>query len=326
MIAVLGAAGTIGRNVARFLEEWGVEHARRDARLEGDDRVDAGDARSLRQALEGAGVCVNCIDYRLNRDVMQACLDAGAHYIDLGGLFHMTQRQLELGGVFREAGLTALLGMGSAPGKTNLLARAAVDRLGDEPSSLHIWAVTQDPAAAGHPFPAPYSVRTLLDELRMRPVVVAGGKLRDVEPLSGEAEHEFPDPVGKASGIYTLHSELATLPRAYPSLREASFRLCLSPGLKEKLLALEDYDEAEPYVQSPESVAVHLVEVSNGKRVTGMTVTRGGSARSTSEPAARAAVELARGRLSAPGVHAPEEAIPDPEAFLGQLDTEVRWQ
>jgi hypothetical protein len=57
-----------------------------------------------------------------------------------------------------------------------------------------------------------------------------------------------------------------------------------------------------------------------------MTVTRGGSARSTSEPAARAALELAEGALSAPGVHAPESAIEDPEDFLARLDTEVRWQ
>lgn len=326
MIAVLGAAGTIGRNVAAFLEEWGVEHIRRDARLEGGNRLDASDASSLRAAIEGAGVCVNCIDYRLNRDVMQACLDVGAHYVDLGGLFHMTRKQLELDGDFRATGSTALLGMGSAPGKTNLLARAAVERLGAEPASMHIWAVTRDPAAADHPFPAPYSVRTLLDELRMRPMVVADGVLRDVDPLSGEAEEEFPEPVGRARGIYTLHSELATLPLAYPSLREASFRLCLSPGLEQKLLALDGDEGPEPYVQSPESVAVHLVEVANGRTVRGMTVTRGGSARSTSEPAARAAVELDEGRLSAPGVHAPEAAIRDPEAFLGLLDTEVRWQ
>ena len=326
MIAVVGAAGTIGRNVSSFLDAWGVEHLRRDARLAGEEHVDAADARSLAGALEGAGVCVNCVDYRLNRDVMQACLEVGSHYVDLGGLFHMTREQLELDGAFRERGLTALLGMGSAPGKTNLLARAAVERLGGAPTSMHIWAVTRDPAATSHPFPAPYSVRTLLDELRMRPMVVAGGELRDVDPLSGEAEEEFPDPVGRASGIYTLHSELATLPLAYPTLREASFRLCLSPGLKDKLLALGDDEEPEPYVQSEESVAVHLVEVANGRSVRGMTVTRGGSARSTSEPAARAAVELDAGRLSAPGVHAPEDAIDDPEAFLALLDTEVRWQ
>jgi saccharopine dehydrogenase-like NADP-dependent oxidoreductase len=58
----------------------------------------------------------------------------------------------------------------------------------------------------------------------------------------------------------------------------------------------------------------------------GSTVTTGGSAKSTSEPAARAALEIADGRLSSPGVMPPERAIAEPEAFLGLLDTEVRWQ
>jgi saccharopine dehydrogenase (NAD+, L-lysine-forming) len=327
VIAVVGAAGTIGRNVATFLDEWGATVLRRDYRYEGADHVDASDADAVARAIDGATVCVNCVDYRLNLDVMRGCLAARAHYVDLGGLFHMTRRQLDLDGNFRAAGLSAILGMGSAPGKTNLLARAAVARLGRAPESMHIWAVTRDPAAAQHPFPAPYSVRTLRDELQLRPMILESGELKDVEPLSGEREREFPEPIGRATGIYTLHSELATLPRAYPSLRDASFRLCLAPGLIEKLLALRDGEEPEPYTQSPESVAVHAVDVaSNGDTVTGLTVTRKGSARSTSEPAARAALELAEGRLSAPGVHAPEDAIADPEGFLALLDTEVRWR
>ena len=258
---------------------------------------------------------------------MDACLRAGTSYVDLGGLYHVTRRQLELDEAFRSAKLTAVLGCGSAPGKTNLLARAAVERLDDDPSSLDIWAVTRDPAAAGHPLPAPYSVRTLLDELQLRPVVVRDGKTIEVEPLSGEATRDFPDPIGRATGIYTLHSELATLPAAYPTLRDASFRLCLAQGLLEKLLALDEENLPEPYVQSPDSVAVHLVEASNGTRnVVGMTITRGGSARSTSEPAARAALEMLDGRLLRPGVHPPERAVDDPEAFLALLETEVAWQ
>jgi saccharopine dehydrogenase-like NADP-dependent oxidoreductase len=328
VIAVVGASGTIGRNVAAFLDEWGRDVRRLDARLEGDEHVDASDADAVAKAIDGCAVCVNCADYRLNLAVMRGCLAAGAHYVDLGGLFHVTRKQLELDEAFERADLTAIVGMGSAPGKTNLLARAAVERLGAEPNRMEIWAATRDPAAADHPFPAPYSVQTLKDELHMRPMVVRDGRLIDVDPLSGEAERNFPQPVGRAKGIYTLHSELATLPVAYPTLEEASFRLCLSPGLLEKLLALRDGEAPEPYVQSPESVAVHVVEVANGEAdtVTGLTITRGGSARSTAEPPARAAVELEDGRLSAPGVHPPEAAIQDPEAFLGLLDTEVRWQ
>ena len=75
-----------------------------------------------------------------------------------------------------------------------------------------------------------------------------------------------------------------------------------------------------------DAVAVHLVEARGENRsVTGTTITRGGSARSTAEPAARAAIELAEGRIDKPGAHAPESAIDDPEAFLAFLDTEIRW-
>jgi saccharopine dehydrogenase-like NADP-dependent oxidoreductase len=151
--------------------------------------------------------------------------------------------------------------------------------------------------------------------------------LEEVDPLSGAAARDFPEPVGRAEGIFTLHSELATLPVSLATLREASFRLCLSPGLLDKLLALEDGELPEPYTQSPESVAVHEVELhaDRGASVVGRTVTRGGSAKSTSEPAARAAVELAEGRLGKPGVHPPEIAVDDPEGFLALLDTEVAW-
>ena len=327
MIAVVGAAGTIGRRVVDFLEAWGAPVARRDARLEGEEAIDAADAASLAGGLRDARVVVNCADYRCNLPVMHGALEAGVHYVDLGGLYHVTNEQLALDGEFAEHGLCAVLGMGSAPGKTNLLTAAAAARLAEEPVSLEIWAAARDPAAAEHPFPAPYSVRTLLDELHMRPIVVEDGESREVEPLSGEAERELPEPVGRAAGIYTLHSELATLPAAYPSLRSASFRLCLAPGLLEKLLALDDGEEPEPYEQSEAAVAVHLVDLRGARRrVVGWTLTRGGSARSTSEPAARAAVELLEGRLAFSGVKAPEAAVPDPDEFLELLDTELYWE
>ena len=81
---------------------------------------------------------VNSASYRINLDAMQACLDAGCHYIDLGGLYHVTGKQLELHDDFERAGLVAVLGIGSAPGKTNLMALAAVRRLGRTPESVHV--------------------------------------------------------------------------------------------------------------------------------------------------------------------------------------------
>ena len=41
-------------------------------------------------ALAGADVLLNTASYRINLDAMRACLKAGCHYLDLGGLYHMT--------------------------------------------------------------------------------------------------------------------------------------------------------------------------------------------------------------------------------------------
>ena len=74
-------------------------------------------------------------------------------------------------------------------------------------------------------------------------------------------------------------------------------------------------------------MAAHVVEARNGdgRAVAGTSLTRGGSAKSTSEPPARAAVELFERRISAPGVKPPEDAIEDAERFLALLDTELSW-
>ena len=94
-------------------------------------RVDARDVDALAGAIvaAGAGVLLNTASYRINLDAMRACLNAGCHYLDLGGLYHVTQDQLELGGEFERAGRLAVLGIGSSPGKTNLMAADAVRRL-----------------------------------------------------------------------------------------------------------------------------------------------------------------------------------------------------
>ena len=84
--------------------------------------ADVRDSDGLARLLRGADVVLNATDYPFNLDVMRAALAARIPYADLGGLFHMTRRQYELHGAFAEASLTAVLGIGSTPGITNVLA------------------------------------------------------------------------------------------------------------------------------------------------------------------------------------------------------------
>ena len=55
---------------------------------------------------------VNSASYRVNIDAMDACLEAGCHYIDLGGLYHLTGDQLELSDAFEDGRAARAAGHG----------------------------------------------------------------------------------------------------------------------------------------------------------------------------------------------------------------------
>lgn len=347
-VAVLGAGGTIAPAIVRDLADsdevaglllLDVDDARAEhvASLHGglkaraafaDARAPAGTPGSLARALEGCDVLVNSASYRVNLDAMAACLEAGCHYLDLGGLYWMTGRQLELGPRFEDAGLLALLGVGSAPGKTNLMALQAVRELADPVDSIHVSAAGRDldPPPG---FSVPYALQTLLDELTMRPVVLRDGEPEEIEPLAPGGAVEFGEPIGAAETIHTLHSELRTFGEAF-GCNEASFRLSLSPELLSTLGELTDapQDEVrriagEAVPPSGKTVSVHLVEASGGGRsVRVRAVTEphehlgfGGGIVSTAAPAAAAVRLLARGRVEARGAVAPERCIEPAEMF-----------
>jgi lysine 6-dehydrogenase len=354
-VAVLGAAGTIAPAI---IHDLGVsdevanmvlldldpdkaaavadEHGRGKATAE---RVDARDVDTLADAIgrSGAGVLLNTASYRINLDAMRACLKAGCHYLDLGGLYRVTREQLQLAGEFERSGRLAVLGIGSSPGKTNLMAAAAVARLGEGAEgidTIEICAAGRDPAApADGRLRPPYAIQTLIDELTLAPVVLEDGRAVEIEPLSPGGSVDYGDPIGRAETIYTLHSELATFGESF-GCQGASFRLSLAPALLERLEQLanatpEQVQAAARDASSPsnETVSVHLViaRAVDGEIVTARAITRphfglGGSVVSTAAPAAACVRLFARGALTATGALPPERCI-DPGLMFAELET-----
>jgi lysine 6-dehydrogenase len=192
---------------------------------------DARDEAATAELLRGAGAVLNATDYPFNLHVMRAALAAGVHYADLGGLFHMTRQQYELDRAFREAGLTAVLGIGSTPGITNILGRIAADGL-DTVERLDVRIGCGDARPSDAEFAVPYSIRTIFDECTLEPMVYADGAWSPVKPMSGGEEIEFPWPVGRVSAMYTLHSEVALFPVSFgeKGLRHASFKIAFPPA------------------------------------------------------------------------------------------------
>ena len=346
-VAVLGAGGTIAPPIVRDLAEsdeaeslelldLDAERAEAVATTHGAGKataapVDAREAGSLASALADADVLVNSASYRINLDAMRACIEADCHYIDLGGLYWLTGRQLELSGEFSDAGLIAMLGVGSAPGKTNLMAKVAADRLGGSADEVRVSAAGRD-LDPPDGFAIPYALRTLIDELTMAPIVLRDGEPVEIDPMSDGGVVDFGDPIGEGQTIYTLHSEMRTFGKSFGS-REGSFRLSLSPATLERLRGLigasdEEIDAAqhEAVPQSPKTVSVHLIEASrDGQLARVRAVTRpherwglGGGIVSTAAPAAAAVRLLARGSIEARGALPPEGCI-DPDEMFAEL-------
>jgi saccharopine dehydrogenase-like NADP-dependent oxidoreductase len=347
-VAVLGAAGTIAPAIVRDLAESEEVASmtlldldeRRAASVADDDgggrasarAVDATDVEALTRALDGVDVLVNSASYRINLEAMRACLAAGAGYLDLGGLYWMTQRQLMLSEQFERAGLLAVLGIGSSPGKTNLMAARAVRELDDPPDTIDVAAAGRDfGAPADGRLRPPYAIQTLLDELTLEPVVLRGSDATRIAPLTPGGELDFGRPIGPAETIFTLHSELATFGESF-GCRSASFRLSLAGPLLDRLRALVGADAEEVAAATREAaspsahtVSVHLVIVtgSGGETVLARAVSEphfglGGSVVSTAAPAAAAVRLLARGSLGATGALPPERCI-DPEEMFAEL-------
>ena len=264
---VVGGAGGMGRVAARDL-----------ARSEGVVRVtvadlDAHGAAAVAELVRGAArpgtevlgapadvrhegfadllrdhdVCIASVAYRLNPTIARACLDAGCHYVDLGGLFHVALEVLELDERFRQAALTGVTCVGGSPGITNLLAVLGAREL-DRVRAIHVRLGSVDPSVEDLPLPIPYALDTILDEFTIPAMAWRGGRFEEVPPLGEPEEVEYPPPVGRRTSFTTLHSEVATLPRAFEGVEEVTFKIALEPALVERfgLLAAVGLASTEP--------------------------------------------------------------------------------
>jgi len=258
---VIGGAGAMGSIVVKDLFEftkpedeiviadYNLEKAQKSAKKYKSPKVSATfinvkDKEKASVVLQNSFVTINCVQYQLNLDVMEACLLAKSHYVDLGGLFHYTLDQLKLHSRFQSAGLMAIIGMGAAPGITNILSRIGCDEL-DTVKEIHTRIAGTDNTNYSYlpALPVAYSLQTILEEFSYEPAVFTKGKMTFVKPTTGNDVVSFPAPVGKVKPMYTLHSEVATLPYSFAKkgVKEVSFKIAFDDKFVEQVKFLRDF-------------------------------------------------------------------------------------
>jgi len=310
------------------------------------------------RVLKGADVALNAVQYYYNLDIMRAALEAKANYLDLGGLFHTALKQLELNDKFKEAGLTAILGIGECPGITNVMARYAVERL-DSIETILVRDTWMDFTKGAPPFMVTWSLSTLFDEMTIPAVIFENGQYKEVPPLSGKETMTFPEPFGSQDQYYTIHSEAATFPISFKDkgIRNVNWKeggpglldikMLVDVGLAgEEPLRMKDTEisprqfllrllDSKNLMGCPEGVTPDDWEVTRiiaiGKKgQKKVSHTMDAIFRSKAEwratagevsvgvPSSIAAQMLARGDIKIKGVKPPEKCI-DPEPFMAEL-------
>lgn len=171
--------------------------------------------------------------------VMRGALQAGANYVN--SAFDVpfwdelkTGKPLSLNKEFKEAGLTALLGCGMAPGFVNVIARLYCDKL-DEVESIKIRLGKKKTDGGKYddyivPWNPGWAPVQALKDCNDSAICYQDGKHVHVPPYAGIEEWQFPEPIGKLIVTHHSHEEPYSIPSSIgKGIKYCDFKYYLHP-------------------------------------------------------------------------------------------------
>jgi saccharopine dehydrogenase-like NADP-dependent oxidoreductase len=204
-----------------------------DSRLE--TRVfDVHDRGALLSLLAECDLCINGVPTfaGFQMAIFEACLEAKRPYADYGGMGVYTVKQKAEHKRWQQAGVTAVIGLGSDPGMSNILCRAVADRL-DRIERINLYWGAKKIGPDSPVLVPPYSISTVLAEYANPSQQFLQGKLQEVPAQAGEETIDLPEPWGPTTFIHSQHSEPLTVPFsegiAEKGIQEFTWKLSL-PG------------------------------------------------------------------------------------------------
>jgi len=203
-------------------------------------RANLGNVADVRKACRGADIVVNTSLPAHNLRIMREAVRQKAHYIDLASEGSPdpeepsnVHAQLAMDDQFQRADRLAVLGMGIAPGLTNLLARHA-SRTMRRVDAVQIRVYGSGYAEIeAFPLAPLFSPETFLEEVLWPAPVWKGGRIQKLPPFSGEEEFRFPDPLGIGICYNVNNEECETMPKFIdPGIGFIDFKYAIAPRRK----------------------------------------------------------------------------------------------
>ncbi|MBC7248519.1 MAG: saccharopine dehydrogenase NADP-binding domain-containing protein [Actinobacteria bacterium] len=351
-VIALGGAGAMGRTAVRDLAaepeveelviaDYNLAEAEKLARELGDKcravQVDANRHADLVEQVRGYDVALGTVGpfYKYEAKMIRACVEAGTGYVSICDDYDAAEEALSLDGAAREAGITAVTGVGWTPGITNVLARKAADELDEVDEVAISWGChASDTAGKAVTLHYLHAVTGMIPSFM-------DGRIVRVPAGSGLERVRFPEPVGEIDVFHAGHPEPITMPRFINArtvtlkgglvegylvgLSNLLVRLRLTDTVRKKDILGNAFNAVLPYLENigkpPETCSACRVDVTGKKDGRWTHIAYGAAAHMdvlTGIPAAVGVLLLGRGRVEVKGVTAPEACYP-PDEFLRMI-------
>ncbi len=308
--------------------------------------IDVRDGEAVQALMRQADAVMSAIPYYFNLDLARHAAEAGVHFCDLGGNTDIVFEQKKLEDKVKEKGITIIPDCGLAPGMVNILAQHGIDQMDSvDEVKIFVGGLPQNPEPPLN-YQIVYSLEGVLDYYTTLSWVVRDGKREKVKALSEIEPVDFPAPVGELEAFHTAGG-LSTMAFRYENkIPVMEYKTLRYPGHAKIMEAIRELGllELEPIdvkgvKVSPRDVAVAAmgprltkpkgkdlvalrVSVKGKKSGEAKTVQfdlidkydeeRGISAmmRTTGYSLSITGQMQARGEITPPGVHTPDECIP----------------
>jgi lysine 6-dehydrogenase len=316
--------------------------------------LDVRDHAAVLGVMRESDAVMSAIPYYFNLDLARLAVEAGVHFCDLGGNTEIVFKQKELDAEARRKNITVVPDCGLAPGMVNILAQYGIQQLDTvESVKIFVGGLPQHPEPPLN-YMLVYSLEGALDYYTTLSWVVRNGKRTQVKALSELESVTFEAPVGTLEAFHTAGG-LSTMAFRYegkiPTMEYKTLRYPGHAALMETmrdigLLSNEPIDVKGTKV-IPRDVFIAIV----GPRLTKLkghdlvalrivvNGTKDGDAasrsfelvdrydethdvsammRTTGYSLSITGLMQARGMVTPPGVHTPDECIPA-VAYIAEL-------
>ena len=207
--------------------------------------LDADDIEATTRLIEktDASLVVNLALPYQDLNIMEACLIAGANYLDTANYEPLDEAKFEYHWQwayqekFEKAGLTALLGSGFDPGVTNVFTAYIAKHHMDNMQTLDI--LDCNGGDHGQPFATNFNPEINIREVTAPARHWQNGAWVETPALSHKQRFDFPQ-VGARNMYLMYHEELESLSKHFPELTRARFWMTFGDAYLTHLNVLEN--------------------------------------------------------------------------------------